>query len=117
MTKPSQQQKPLELPEDMQIIYKQLVQTDHNVMGLYPLIDLLKRPDDQTETLGERLAQLLTDLTATLQYYQTQQDLMTQALKELQRKVETSNDQIQERLLRQEQKLDQLIAILGQPVE
>lgn len=116
MTKPSPQRKTLELPEDIQILYKQLMLTDQHVMGLYPLIDLLKRPDDQTETLGERLAQLLTDLTETLQHYQTQQNLMIKALKSLQSEIETSNKATQAKLARQEQKLDQLISILGQPV-
>jgi len=117
LTKPSHQQEQLELPEPLQLIYKQLKQTDHNVMGLYPLIDLLKRPDDQTETLGERLAQLLTDLTETLQYYQAQQALMTQAFQDLQNKVEKSDKQTRKTLNRQEQKLDQLLLLLGQPVD
>lgn len=55
----------VELQKDAKIILDQLLRTDRNVTFLHPLIDLLSLPDDQKESLGESLAQLLKDLTET----------------------------------------------------
>jgi len=53
----------------------------------------------------ERLAQLLTELTDTLQHYQAQQTLMTKALQELQGEVKASEKLNRDRLTRQEEKM------------
>lgn len=117
MTKRLQPPKALELPPGAQIIYDQLMETHGKVVGLYPLIDLLSVPDDQKESLGERLALLLTDLTETLKTYQSQQAEMTAALHFLATMTETSIKAATEHRHRQEWKIDRILTTLNLPVD
>ncbi|PVA05250.1 hypothetical protein DC363_16260 [Thalassorhabdomicrobium marinisediminis] len=117
MTKPLDQHAPLDLPEPSKVIFDQLLQTHKKVEGLYPLIDLLTRPDDQREALGERLASLLRELIETQQTYQAQHAEMTKAFTELSRQTETLTNTMQDRLVRQEKKMSQLMKMLGHPID
>jgi 3-phenylpropionate/cinnamic acid dioxygenase small subunit len=87
----------------------QLLQTDQNVTSLHPLLDLLSRPADQKETLGERLEQLLNDLIKTLSNFQTEQATMSATQVDLTKAIEKSEKQSKERLTRLETKLTEMI--------
>ncbi|VVT29002.1 hypothetical protein RV134_350268 [Roseovarius sp. EC-HK134] len=98
MPKQSASSVPVELPEVTEIILNQLLQTDQNVTSLHPLLDLLSRPADQKETLGERLEQLLNDLIKTLSNFQTELATMSATQERLTKAIETSEKQSKERL-------------------
>ena len=117
MTTPSEQQLLLELPEPSQILYDELLRTHKAVMGLYPLIDLLKRPDDEKESLGERLALLLTELTQTLSNFQSQQAAMTKALELSIEAAETAAKTSLERQIGLEKKIDLILGVLNLPLK
>ena len=113
MTTPSDQQLPLVLPQASQIIYDQLVATHEGVMGLYPLIDLLNRPDDQKLSLTDRVALLLTELTQTLSSFQAQQVAMTTALEASIEAAETEANTSLERQTGLEEKIDLILGVLN----
>jgi len=117
LTKQSDQHALLDLPEPSKVIFDQLLQTHKKVEGLYPLIDLLTRPDDQREALGERLASLLRELIETQQTYQAQHAEMAEAFSELCQKTEALTNTMQDRLVRQEKKMSQLMKMLGHPID
>ena len=63
----------LQLPPDDRILFDQMLTTDRSVRLLHPLLDLLTEPEDQRESLGERLARLLTALSEALKDNHAQQ--------------------------------------------
>ncbi|MCL3882672.1 hypothetical protein [Marivita sp. GX14005] len=87
----------------------QLLQTDRNVTFLHPLMDLLSRPSDQKETLGERLAALLADLIQTLSNFQSEQATLSDAQVGLTEAVNNANERSEERLMQLETKLTKMI--------
>lgn len=95
----------------------QLLQTDQNVTSLHPLLDLLSRPEDQKETLGDRLAELLTDLNQTLSNFQTEQANMSATNLELTEAIKTSEEQSRERLSQLETKLTEMSATMLKQTE
>lgn len=107
----------LELPASDQILFKQLMETKDKVLGLYPLLDLLAIPDDQKETLGERLAELLTNLTQTLQTFQAQHQEMTNAIRDHMAATETAAKAAQAQIDALDKKLDLILRVLNIPVE
>jgi len=109
---------PVQLPREAAILMTQLLQTDQNVTSLHPLLDLLSRPEEQKETLGERLEQLLTDLIQTLSNFQTAQVTMSDTQERLTQAIETSEEESKERLNQLEKELSEMIEnLLGQVEE
>lgn len=117
MTEQSLPHKTLELPPPDQIIFNQLMETQAKVLGLYPLLDLLAEPDDQKETLGERLAALLRDLTLTLQTFQAQHQEMTKAIRDHMATTETAAQAAMEQRDALEEKLDLILTVLNVPID
>ncbi len=117
MTTPSDPQLPLELPHPSQVIYNQLVATHEMVVGLYPLIDLLNKPDDQKLSLTDRVALLLTELTQTLSSFQDQQAKMTAALDLSIEAAETAAKTSLERQIGLEKKIDRILGVLSIPLD
>lgn len=99
------------------MIMTQLLQTDQNVTTLHPLLDLLSRPEDQKETLGERLQELLTDLIQTLSNFQTEQATLSAAQVGLTQGLETSGKQSKERLTELEKKMTEMIETVFRQTE
>jgi hypothetical protein len=106
----------VKLETDAKIILEQLLRTDKNVTFLHPLIDLLSLPEDQRETLGDRLAQLLTDLNETLKHHHDQQKDMTLQLTRLGDIQMKEIAAAQEWRAQQAKQMGQILKILGQPL-
>ncbi|MFA8384167.1 MAG: hypothetical protein ACEPO2_00970 [Pelagibaca sp.] len=99
------------------MILAQLLRTDKNVTFLHPLIDLLNLPEDQREALGDRLAQLLADLNGTLRHHQEQQREMIDQLTGVSERMTTQMAAIKEQQAQQTLQMNQILKILGQPLD
>ena len=117
MTNSSPQHTTLELPRNLQIIHDQLKATDRHVLALHALLDLLNKPDDQRESLGEMLAALLKSLAETQTHYHTQLEEMTSQIVKMQQQINAAADANREERRLQESKLDRILALLGLPID
>ena len=112
----SKDQTPLELPPHLKIIQDQIKTMDKHVLDLHALLDLLNRPNDQRESLSEMIANLLTSLTDRQAQYQLELAKLTSQITNAKELIKETAQQTHENQRLQSMKLDQLLAILGQPL-
>mgnify|MGYP001628253087 FL=1 len=115
MTNSLSQPAALELPRDLQIIHDRIKTTDSHVLALHALLDLLNKPDDQRESLGEMLASLLKSLAETQLHYQAQLEKMSSQIVEMQQQINAAADAEREQRRNLDRKLDCILTLLGMP--
>ncbi|VVT31736.1 hypothetical protein RV134_350729 [Roseovarius sp. EC-HK134] len=108
---------PLELPANLQIIRDQINTMDRHVLALHALLDLLDRPDNQRESLGELIANLLKDLSDRQAQYQVELTKLSAQMESTEKQITEEMRITHENQQKQNVKLDRILKLLNLPLD
>lgn len=105
--------KPLQMPEPQEVLLGKMEQVDQNVLDLHPLLHLLNTPEDQKESLGDRLATILLGVKDALERNSTEMAALKEAVQSLTSDLGQDMSEIANRTRRMEQQVAQISRVLN----